>query len=213
MKIVLFGATGHIGQGILTEALQRGHTVTAVVRDPARLNVSNPRLNVLVGDVSKPATYATALQGADAAIASISARRDGDFAGVAKSAGVLLDALPKAGVKRLAWVGGAGTLQVAPGVRVIDDPHFPAAWKPEAEAQGEALDVFRASKADIDWIYISPAAMIEDGTRSGKYRIGGEQLLVDATGKSHITVADYAAALLDRVEKNDKPRQRITVAY
>lgn len=212
MKIVLFGATGHIGQGILNEALQRGHTVTAVVRDPARLNVSNPRLNVLVGDVSKPATYAAALQGVDAAIASISARRDGDFASVAKSAEVLLDALPKAGVKRLAWVGGAGTLQVAPGVRVIDDSHFPAAWKPEAEAQGEALDVFRASKADIDWIYISPAAMVEDGARSGNYRVGGEQLLVDASGKSHITVADYAVAMLDRVEKNDKPRQRISVA-
>jgi putative NADH-flavin reductase len=176
------------------------------------LNVSNPRLNVLVGDVSKPATYAAALQGVDAAIASISARRDGDFASVAKSAEVLLDALPKAGVKRLAWVGGAGTLQVAPGVRVIDDPHFPAAWKPEAEAQGEALDVFRASKADIDWIYISPAAMVEDGARSGNYRVGGEQLLVDASGKSHITVADYAVAMLDRVEKNDKPRQRISVA-
>ncbi|HEY8009582.1 MAG TPA: NAD(P)H-binding protein [Rudaea sp.] len=213
MKIVLFGATGHIGHGILNEALQRGHTVTAVVRDPARLSVSNPKLNVLVGDVSKPATYAAALQGADAAIASISARRDGDFASVAKSARTLLDALPKAGVKRLAWVGGAGTLQVAPGVRVIDDPHFPAAWKPEAEAQGEALDVFRASKADIDWIYISPAAMIEDGVRSGNYRVGGEQLLVDANGKSRITVADYAVALLDRVEKNDKPRQRISVAY
>jgi putative NADH-flavin reductase len=213
MELVLFGATGHIGRSILAEALQRGHEVTAIVRDLARLSISNPKLKGVVGDVSAPATYAAALQGADAVIASISARRDGDFASIARNAGILLDALPKAGVKRLVWVGGAGTLEVAPGVKVIDDPHFPAAWKPEALAQGEALALFRASKADIDWIYISPAALIEDGERSGTYRIGGELLLVDANGKSRITIADYAAALLDRVEKNDKPRQRITVAY
>jgi len=213
MKIVLFGATGHIGQSILTEALQRDHAVTAVVRDPARVTAQNPKLNVVIGDVSDPASYAAALQGADAAIASLSARKDKDTSSVARNAGILLDTLVKAGVKRFAWVGGAGTLETAPGVRVIDDPNFPAAWKPEAQAQGDALAVFRASKADIDWVYISPAAMIEDGDRSGKFRIGGEQLLVDANGKSRITVADYAAALLDRIEKNDKPRQRVTVAY
>jgi putative NADH-flavin reductase len=213
MKLVLFGASGHIGKGILGEALRRGHEVTAIVRDLARLSVSNPKLKVVVGDVSAPATYASALQGADAVIASISARRDSDFASVARNAGILLDALPKAGVKRLAWVGGAATLEVAPGVKVIDDPHFPAAWKPEALAQGEALALFRASKADIDWIYISPAALIEDGERGGQYRIGSEQLLVDANGKSRVTIADYAIALLDRIERNDRPRQRITVAY
>lgn len=213
MKIVLFGATGHIGQAILSEALQRGNEVTAIVRDPARVTVQNPKLSVVSGDVGNPASYAAALQGADAAIASLSARKEKDTSSVARNAGILLDTLAKAGVKRFAWVGGAGTLEVAPGVRVIDDPNFPAAWKPEAQAQGDALAVFRASKADIDWVYISPAAMIEDGERSGQYRVGGEQLLLDANGKSRITIPDYAAALLDRIEKNDKPRQRITVAY
>lgn len=213
MKIVLFGATGHVGQGILNEALQRGHSVTAIVRDPARVNVMNPKIELVIGDVSKPASYTDTLLGADAVIASLSARRDGDVASVARNASILLDTLPKAGVKRLAWVGGAGTLEVAPGVKVIDDPHFPAAWKPEAEAQSEALTVFRASKANIDWVYISPAALLEDGERTGKYRIGGDQLLVDANGKSRISIPDYAVALLDRIEKNDRPRQRITVAY
>jgi putative NADH-flavin reductase len=146
-------------------------------------------------------------------VASISARSDGDFASVAKNAGILLDALPKAGVKRLLWVGGAGSLEVAPGVKVIDDPHFPEAWKPEALAQAEALDLFRTSSADVDWTYISPAALIEPGERTGKYRIGGDQLLVDANGVSRISIEDYAAALLDRAEKNDAPRKRITVAY
>ena len=100
-----------------------------------------------------------------------------------------------------------------PGVRVVDDPHFPEAWKAEALAQAKALDRFRASSADIDWTYISPAALIEDGPRTGSYRIGGDQLLVDAHGKSQISVADYAVALLDRLEHDDARRQRITVAY
>jgi putative NADH-flavin reductase len=213
MKIVLFGATGHIGHAILDEALRRGDEVIAIVRDPERVTARNPKLTLVKGDVADPASYANALHGVDAAIASLSARKEKDTTSVARNAGILLDALSKSGVKRFAWVGGAGSLETAPGVRVIDDPHFPAAWKPEAEAQAEALAVFRASKADIDWVYISPAAMIEDGARTGKYRIGGEQLLVDANGKSHISVPDYAVALLNRIDKNDKPRQRITVAY
>jgi putative NADH-flavin reductase len=213
MKIALFGATGHLGQGILDEALSRGYEVVAVVRDPSRLTQHNDKLKVVTGDVANPASWLDAVRGVDAVVASLSARRDGNPDSIPANAGVLLDNLPKAGVKRLLWVGGAGSLEVAPGVKVIDDPHFPDAWKPEANAQGNALDVFRVSKADVDWTYISPAALIEDGERSGKYRVGGDQLLVDAKGVSRITVADYAVALLDRIEHHDALRQRITVAY
>jgi putative NADH-flavin reductase len=213
MKLVLFGATGHIGQGILDEALARGHQVIAVVRDPARLARSDERLYVVTGDVSKPASWIDAVRGSDAVIASLSARRDQDFASVASNARVLLEQLPVAGVTRLAWVGGAGTLEVAPGRRVIDDPDFPAAWRPEAEAQGEALAVFRAYHGPVEWTYVSPAALIEAGERTGAYRLGGEQLLVDADGHSRISIADYAVALLDRVERRDAADRRITVAY
>lgn len=213
MKIALFGATGHLGQGILDEALSRGYDVVAIVRDPSRLTQRNAKLQVVTGDVAKPDSWLAAVRGSDAVVASLSARRDGDLASVPGNARVLLDHLPQAGVQRLLWVGGAGSLEVAPGVRVIDDPHFPAEWKPEAEAQGQALDVFRASQADVDWTYISPAALIEPGERSGKYRVGGDQLLTDADGKSRITIADYAVALLDRIEKQDALRRRITVAY
>jgi putative NADH-flavin reductase len=213
MKIALFGATGHLGQGILDEALSRGYDVTAIVRDPSRLTRHNDKLKVVAGDVAQPASWLDAVRGADAVVASLSARRDGNPDNVPAHARVLLDNLSKAGVKRLLWVGGAGSLETAPGVKVIDDPHFPEAWKPEANAQGKALDVFRASKSDVDWTYVSPAALIEDGERSGKYRVGGEQLLVDGNGVSRITVPDYAAALLDRIEKHDALRQRITVAY
>jgi len=213
MKIALFGATGHLGQGILNEALSRGYDVVAVVRDASRLTQHNDKLKVVTGDVAQPASWLNAVRGADAVVASLSARRDGNPESVPANAGVFLDNLPKAGVKRLLWVGGAGSLEVAPGVKVIDDPHFPDAWKPEAIAQSKALDMLRASKADVDWTYISPAALIEDGERSGKYRVGGDQLLVDANGVSRITVPDYAVALLDRIEKHDALRQRITVAY
>jgi putative NADH-flavin reductase len=213
MKIALFGAAGHLGQAILEEALSRGYDVTAIVRDPARLTQRNDKLKVVTGDVAQPASWLDAVRGVDAVVASLSARRDGNPDSVPANAGVLLDNLPKAGVKRLLWVGGAGSLEVAPGVKVIDDPHFPDAWKPEANAQGKALDVFRASKADVEWTYISPAALVEDGERSGKYRVGGDQLLVDASDVSRITVSDYAVALLDRIERHDVLRQRITVAY
>ncbi|WP_267226791.1 NAD(P)-dependent oxidoreductase [Dyella silvae] len=213
MKIALFGATGHVGHAILDEALARGYEVTAVVRDPARLTTTNPQLKVVTGDVAKPDTWLDAVRGADAVVASLSARRDGTPDAIPNNAVTLLDNVSRAGVKRLVWVGGAGSLETAPGVRVIDDPHFPDAWKPEATGQAKALEAFRHGKADLDWTYISPAALLEDGPRTGKYRVGGDQLLIDANGKSRITVPDYAVALLDRVEKNDAKRQRITVAY
>ena len=213
MKLVLFGATGHIGHAILDEALARGHDVTAVVRDAARLKQQHDRLHVVVGTVEQTAIWLAYAKYADAVIASLSARSSGDYNEVPLTAQTLLDTLNGTNVKRLLWVGGAGSLEAAPGVKVIDDPHFPAAWKPEAEAQARALEVFRASKADVDWTYISPAAMIEDGERTGHYRVGGEQLLKDDKGVSRITVPDYAVALLDRLEKDDARRQRITVAY
>ncbi|HKR76002.1 MAG TPA: NAD(P)-dependent oxidoreductase [Rhodanobacter sp.] len=213
MRIALFGATGHLGRAILDEALARGHAVTAIARDPARLDARHDKLKLVAGDVARPETWVAAVRGSDAAVASLSARRDGNNDSLPANARILLDQLPAAGVPRLVWVGGAGSLETAPGVRVIDDPNFPAAWKPEAEGQARALEAFRASTSPVEWTYISPAALIEDGERTGRYRLGGDQLLVDAEGNSRISVADYAIALLDRVEKNDAPRRRITVAY
>lgn len=213
MKLVLFGATGHIGHAILDEALARGHDVTAIVRDASRLKQQHDRLHVVVGTVEQPAIWLAYAKHADAVIASLSPRRDGNSDTLPNAAQTLLDTLNGTNLKRLLWVGGAGSLETAPGVRVIDDPHFPEAWKPEAQAQARALDVFRASKADVEWTFISPAALIEDGERTGKYRVGGDKLLVDDKGVSRITVPDYAVALLDRLEKHDALRQRITVAY
>lgn len=211
MKIVLFGATGNIGNVILDEALVRGHDVTAVVRDPAKLATKNPKLEVVKGDVADATSFAPALAGADAAIASLNDHATP--ANVPKQATALLDALAAAGVKRFAWVGGAGSLETAPGVRVIDDPNFPEAWKASANSQIEALKAFRASAANVDWTYISPAAEIAPGERKASFRVGGEQLLVDADGHSRISTADFAIGVLDRIEKGDAVKKRVTFAY
>jgi len=211
MKIVLFGATGNLGNVILDEALHRGHQVTAVVRDPAKLATKHAALTVVQGDVAQPASYARALPGNDAAIASLNDHVDP--ANVPRQATLLLEALSQAGIHRFAWVGGAGSLETAPGVRVIDDPGFPDAWKASANAQIEALAVFRASKAPIDWTYISPAAEIAPGERKGSFRVGGEQLLVNAEGHSRISTADFAIGVLDRIEKGDAAKKRVTLAY
>jgi putative NADH-flavin reductase len=211
MKIVLFGATGNIGNVILEEALSRGHAVTAVVRDPAKLATRHAGLTVVQGDVAQPSSYTAALTGADAAIASLNDHADP--ANLPRQAASLLDALSTAGVHRFAWVGGAGSLETAPGVRVIDDPGFPEAWKASANSQIEALAVFRASKAPIEWTYISPAAEIAPGERKGSFRVGGEQLLVNAEGHSRISTADFAIGVLDRIEKGDAARKRVTFSY
>jgi len=211
MKIVLFGATGNIGKVILDEALNRGHQVIAVVRDTAKLDTKHAALTVVQGDVAQPASYDGVLPGTEAAIASLNDHANP--ANVPRQAAILLDTLSLGVVRRFVWVGGAGSLETAPGVRVIDDPGFPEAWKAAANAQVDALNVFLASKAPIDWTYISPAAEIAPGERKGGFRVGGEQLLVDAQGHSRISIADFAIGVLDRIEKGDAVKKRVTLAY
>lgn len=204
MKIALIGATGNVGTRVAAEASSRGHQVTAISRHPEKQPAAKG-VSAVKGDASDAAGLPKLLAGHDAVVSSTR------FAG--SDARALIAAVKKSGVKRLIVVGGAGSLEVAPGVKVIDDPHFPDAWKPEAQAQARALDVFRVSKADLDWTYISPAAWLEDGARTGTYRMGGDELLTDASGHSRISVPDYAVALLDRLDRQDALRQRITVAY
>ena len=213
MKIALFGATGNIGSRILDEALQRGHEVTAIVRDPSKLPLADPKLQAASGNITDANSYLSAVRGVDAVVVSVSPRGNTSGADLVALANDLLAGLPSAGVKRLVWVGGAGTLEVAPGVRAVDTDSFPAEYKAEALALGDVLGVLRASSADIDWTFISPPFVIAPGERTGQYRLGGDQPLFDVQGNSRISNEDYAVALLDCVEKNDAPRKRITVGY
>jgi uncharacterized protein len=131
-----------------------------------------------------------------------------DYPKVARS---LIEGVGKAGVKRLIVVGGAGSLEVAPGVRLVDTPQFPAGWKGIALSHADSLPIYR--KAALDWTYVSPAAFIEPGQRTGKYRTGGDQLLTDAKGESRISAEDFAVAVVDELEQKRHVRKRITVAY
>jgi hypothetical protein len=214
MKIAIYGSNGTIGQRILQEALQRGHTLTAIVRDPSRISAPSVNVTVVAGDVLDPSRMAEAVKGHDVVISAIGPKLpSGDPQIVVKAAHSLLEGVAKAGVKRLIVVGGAGSLEVAPGVQLVDTPQFPEAWKPVALAARDALKVFQTAQTTVDWTYLSPAALIEPSERTGRYRTGTDRLLVDEKGESRISAEDYAVALLDEVENPRHKRQRFTVAY
>jgi len=215
MKIVVFGATGNIGRRIVKEAVARGHSVVAVARDPAKSKSSDTRVRMVQGDATNAESVASVARGADAVVNAISPRPGsvGKVPSLVEAARTLLRALPRAGVKRLLVVGGAGSLADASGVQIVDEPAFPAAYKPEALEQRDALEVYRREGGGMDWTYLSPAAVIHAGERTGKYRTGGDQLITDAQGKSVISFEDYAVAALDELEKPGFIRKRFTVAY
>jgi hypothetical protein len=212
MKIALIGAGGMIGQRIAQEALRRGHAVTALVRDPARYGEAYPEIPAAKADARDAAALAGAIAGHDVVISSFGPNhQSGDVQDYPRVARALIEAVGRTEGQRLLVVGGAGSLEVAPGVALYDTPEFPAAWLPLAKAHGESLALYRT--ADIDWTFLCPPALIEPGERTGMYRVGGEQLLTDANGQSAISAEDYAVALLDEIERPQHLRQRFTVAY
>ena len=218
-NIALFGTTGMIGQRILNEALSRGHTVTAIARDPSKISEKRPNLTVTAGDILKPESVAAAAGGHDVVVSSYGPR-DGDPQQLVTAARSLIEGVAAANRKagksiRLIMVGGAASLEVAPGVILLDAPNFPAAWKGIASAHRDALHVLRAEagKSGVDWTYFSPAAFIQPGERTGKYRTGTDQLVADAKGESRISAEDYAVALLDEIEKPKFIGRRFTAAY
>jgi putative NADH-flavin reductase len=216
MKIVLFGATGNMGVRVAQEARRRGHEIVGVIRDPASVQSSAPGMSLVKGDATDAGSVAAVARGADAVVNAISPRpnpRGLPAPSLAAAARSLLAGLRKAGVKRLLVVGGAGSLEVSPGKALLDQPGFPAAYKAEALAQREALQILRSEAGDLDWTYLSPAVEIHPGARTGSYRTTGDQLLADAQGKSTITFEDYAVALLDELERPKHVRRRFGVAY
>ncbi|MDR5735641.1 NAD(P)-dependent oxidoreductase [Caballeronia sp. LZ025] len=202
-KIAIIGATGNAGSRLLEEALRRGHTVTALARDTSALNARDgvTARNV---DALDMAALADAIAGHDAVF---SATR---FASVPESA--IVGAVKRAGVERLLVVGGAGSLYVAPGRRVLDAPGFPPAYREEATAGAAFLDALRRER-DVMWTFVSPSAEFVDGPRTRKFRVGVDELLVDANGRSWITFDDFAIAFLDAFERGVPVRQRFTVGY
>jgi uncharacterized protein len=210
-KIALFGATGMIGQRILSEAVSRGHTVTAIVRDSTREPELRPRVEFRPGDVLKAESVALAIEGNEVVVSAYGPG-GGDSNQIVTAAKALIEGVvAEDSHPRLIVVNGAGSLEVSPGAQLMDTPDFPKVWKPLALAHREALDLFRASA--IDWTCASPAAFIEPGKRTGRYRTGLDQLLVDDRGDSRISAEDFAVAVVEEIERRQFPRQRFTVAY
>lgn len=212
MNIALIGATGFIGAQLLKEALARGHRVTALVAHPEKL-AQQPGLQVAGVDVQDSAALAAKLSGHEVVVSAFSGHANGDIYGYyVRGIRSIVAATKQAGVERLLVVGGAGSLEVAPGVQVVDTPEFPEQWKASALGAREALNILRGEDA-LNWTMLSPSALIAPGQRTGKFRLGTDQLLVSAEGKSEISLEDYALAMLDEVEKPAHRQRRFTVGY
>lgn len=212
MKITLIGATGSVGSRILNEALSRGHQVTALVRDPAKLP-ARPGLTVVQGDALDAACLPSKLSGADAVVSAYNpgwTTPDIRSKTLAAYRGII-DSVKNAGVKRLIVVGGAGTLLAAPGQFLVDMPGFPPEIK---EAASGMRDVYLSLKPEtaLDWTYFAPAPLLSPGERTGKFRVGGDSLL-PGDGPAKISIEDYAVALIDELEKPAHSRQAFTVGY
>jgi hypothetical protein len=220
MKTVLYGATGRAGSRILTELLRRGHDVVAMVRNPSKSAEKlpqNPRLTLAQGDLSSTDKIAEAIGSAEAVVSAYGppADKTEQLIDVTKREIAAVQQVSQQAssghAPRLVVVGGAGSLEVAPGVTLVSTPDFPAAWKPIALAHQKALELLRQSS--IDWTYLSPSALFEPGERTGKFRLGQNELLTAPDGKSSISMEDYAIALVDELEQPQHRRQRFTVGY
>lgn len=214
MKVAIIGANGNIGSRIANEALTRGHVVTGIARNPGKSDLKHDNLTWVKGDALNTDDLAELLKGHDAVISSfgIDWSKPETFHLFSDVANSVINATKKAGVKRLINVGGAGSLEVAPGVQLVDTPNFPAEWKLGALAQRDSLEVFRKEN-ELDWTFFSPAIIIEPGAKKGKFRIGKDNPVFDADGHSRITYDDYAVALIDELEKPQFIKGRFTVGY
>jgi putative NADH-flavin reductase len=215
-KLVLFGASGMIGRRVMIEALERGHEVIAVVRDPGAITERYEHLTVHAGDVTDPGTVTRLARDTDVVIVAVSRRGPGidqraEYRKVGES---VVEGLRALGAKapRLVLVGGAGSLEVAPGERLLDQPGFPEAYRSEASAHAEVLGWLRGVR-DVRWAYASPAAEIAPGKRTGEFRVGGDSLISDENGKSFISAEDFAIVLVDEAESGAHLGERFTAAY
>ena len=214
MKVALVGATGFVGSQLLNEALNRGHEVTAIVRRVERLP-KHPNLTAKQADIMDVDALASVLAGHEAIIAAFNPDRTapGDvFERMVDGAKAIIAATKKSGVKRLLVVGGAGSLEVAPGQQLIDQPDFPPEWKGGAGGTKQFLYLLK-EEPDLDWTFLSPAAMLQPGERTGTFRLGGDQMLFDEKGECRISNADYAVAMIDELEQARHTGRRFCVAY
>ena len=213
MKVAVLGASGWVGSHVLSELQQRNIETLALVRDVSKAEHITGDVRIL--DLQQQNTnFASLLDGVDILVVSVVARSENNHdTFFADTATRLLAAIPRTGVCRLIWVGGAGSLEVAPGVLLRSIPEFPEEYQQEALGQEKALDIFRTTADAINWTVVSPAADLFQGEKQGHYQVAGDQLPVDEAGNSRISAADFALALVDEIAEPRHEKQRFSVAY
>lgn len=212
MNIALIGASGYVGSAIREEALARGHRVTALARHSLKIP-AHARATRIDVDVFDTPALVRVLRNHDAILSAFSGHAHADVLhDYLRGFRSIVQASKEAGVPRLLVIGGAGSLEVAPGVQLIDTPEFPAEYRATAEGARQALALLR-EETSLNWTLLSPAALLEPGVRTGRYRVGKDQLVTDESGSSRISTADLAVAMLDEIEKPAHQRERFTVAY
>jgi putative NADH-flavin reductase len=213
MRIAIIGASGQIGAFIRDEALARGHQVTAIVRHPEKITVQNPNLTIVKADILKNKADEL-VKGHEAVISAYNPGWSNPDIYNEQIEGykAIISGVKKSGIKRLLVVGGAGTLEVSPGVQLLDKASFPENIKGGVLATREVLYMLRKEN-ELEWTFLSPPASIAAGERTGHYQVGKDQLLKDKQGESKISTQDYAVAMLDELENPQHIRERFTVAY
>jgi putative NADH-flavin reductase len=217
MKIVLIGASGFVGTALLKEALLRGYEVTAIVRHPENIKEKNASLHVKKADVFNEDELASILKGHDAVVSAYNAgwTNPNIYDDFLKGSQSIQNAVKKSGVKRYLFVGGAGSLEIAPGIQLVDTPQFPAEYKAGAVAARDYLNILK-KESELEWTFLSPAILMHPGIkdgRTGKYRVGTDSPVFDSNNESRLSVEDLSIALLDELEKGNFIRKRFTAAY
>ena len=216
--IILIGASGFVGSAILEEALNRGHKVTALVRNPEKIQVKNGNLTVLAVDATDVEALSKVVAGKDAVISAYNPGWGNPrlYEEILENYPKIIEGVKKAGVQRLLVVGGAGVLYVQPGMRLMDSGTLPAELMPAVNGEGELFLNVLSKENDIDWVYFAPPANLGNmgkGIRTGKYRLGTDTLLVDEKGDSFISVEDYAVAMIDELKQEAHHKALFTAAY
>ncbi|MDB5153355.1 MAG: UDP-glucose 4-epimerase [Mucilaginibacter sp.] len=214
MKIAIIGATGFVGSAVLSEALQRGHEVTAIARNVDKITSKSEKLTAIAADVDDSVNLAGILTGHDAIVSAYNAgwTNPNLYHDFIKGAEAIQQAAKLSGVKRLLVVGGAGSLEIAPGIQLVDSPEFPAEYKAGSTAARDYLNILK-KETELDWTFISPAIQLHPGKRTAVFRLGTDQPVFDENGKNDISVEDLAVAIIDELENNRFIRKRFTLGY
>jgi len=214
-KIALIGASGFVGSALLKESLDRGHSVTAIVRHPEKITIENPNLQVKQGDIMSEEVVVDLVAGVDVVISAYNPGWTNpnigeDTTNAYKS---IIEGVKKAGIPRLLIVGGAGSLFISPDVRIMDTGVIPESYMFAVKSLADVYYDLQKNEKDLDWVFFSPAVNIAPGERTGKFRLGKDFLIVDDKGDSNISVEDYAVAMLNEVELPQHHKERFTIGY